>query len=165
MAYSFGRTSHKRMLGVDDALTRTAVTALSFSPIDMSIPWRGGLRTASQQKELFDMGNSRADGYRNKSYHQSGKALDIVPFVDGEIDYTATDRFVEFANLMLETFKFLQAIGQIPRDLYLHWGGFWSAKDNNGDGILSTINDEFGWDKPHWEIRTKPQTKALKIVV
>lgn len=163
MGYSFGRTSHKRMFGVDDILKKTAITALSFSDIDMTVPWRGGKRTAEEQNELFKAGNSRCDGFRIKSYHQSGQALDLVPYVNGKIDYTATEQFIKFANIMFATFKFLQATGSIPKNIYLHWGGFWSAKDNNGDGILSTIDDKTGWDKPHWELRDKPQNNVLKL--
>lgn len=163
MAYSFGRKSITRTTGVKEYLVRTAVVALNFSSVDMTIPWRGGKRTALQQNELFDSGSTRCDGYEKKSYHQSGKAIDIVPWYNGKQDYKATDRFESFAKTMFATFKFLQTIGQVPADVYLHWGGFWSATDNNGDGILSHIDDEFGWDQPHWEIRSKPQRNVLKF--
>ena len=161
MGYSFGRTSHRRMQGVDDTLKKVAITALSFSPVDMTITWRGGLRTAVQQKELYDAGNSRCDGYRKKSYHQSGNAIDIVPWFNRKADYKATDRFETFAKHMFATFDLLQATGKVPKDVFLHWGGFWSAKDNNNDGILSHIDDKFGWDQPHWELRSKPQKNVL----
>ena len=163
MGYSFGRTSKRRMNGVDATLQLVAAHALANSSVDMSVSWRGGLRTAEQQKELFDAGNSRCDGYDKKSYHQSGKALDIVPYYKGKIDYSATDRFETFAKTMFDTFEDLRSRGFIPKNTYLHWGGFWSAKDNNGDGILSHIDDKLGWDKPHWELRSKPQKSVLKF--
>jgi len=149
------------MQGVNELLTKVAITALSFSPVDMTITWRGGLRTAAQQKELFDAGNSRCDGYKVKSYHQSGKALDIVPWFNGEVDYKATDRFETFAKHMFATFEMFKTTNKIPEGAYLHWGGFWSAKDINKDGILSHIDDKFGWDQPHWELRSKPQKNVL----
>ena len=163
MAYRFGRNSILRMQGVDEILTRTAIVALSFSDVDMSIPWRGGVRTAEEQKELFDDGASRCDGYVKKSYHQSGRALDIVPYKDGKIDYKATAEFERFAKIMFAAFAFLQAIDAIPDDVYLHWGGFWSAKDDNNDGYLHTLDDEFGWDCPHWELRPVPQRNVFKF--
>ena len=163
MSYSFGRSSLRRGQGVDDSLLRTAVTALSYSDVDMTIPWRGGLRTAEEQQELFDSGTTRCDGTIKKSYHQSGKAIDIVPWYNNKIDYRAADRFESFAKKMFATFEFLQALGQIPKDVYLHWGGFWSARDENGDGYLHHIDDKFGWDQPHWEIRSKPQKNVLKF--
>lgn len=164
MGYSFGITSHRRMQGVDNILTEVAITTLSFSPVDMTVTWRGGLRTAEEQKELFDAGNSRCDGYYNISYHQSGKALDLVPWYKGKVDNKATDRFEMFAKHMFAIFQMFQAIGKIPKDVFLHWGGFWSAKDNNNDGILSYIDDELGWDKPHWELRSRPQKNVLKFL-
>jgi len=161
MGYSFGGASMRRTVGVDTDLVKIATLALAHSPIDMSIPWRGGKRTAEQQKDLFNSGNTRCDGYTYKSYHQSGKALDLVPWYNGKLDYKTTERFQIFARIMLATFKYLHEIGEIPPDVYLHWGGFWSAEDTNNDGILSHIDDKFGWDQPHWEFRSKPQTNVL----
>ena len=164
MGFSFGKTSNRRLKNVNEILVMTAELALRFSDVvDMTIPWRGGLRTAEQQKELFEAGNTRCDGYVKKSYHQSGNALDIVPWYKGKVDYSATDRFLEFAKKMFAAFDYLKMDGRIPDDVYLHWGGFWSAKDNNGDGILNHIDDKLGWDKPHWEIRSKPQKNVLKF--
>lgn len=166
MAYSFGRKSLVRAHGVNDYLLRTAVVALTFSNQDMSIPWRGGKRTAEEQKELFLDKASRCDGYIKESYHQSGDALDLVPYKKGQTvkqTYTNFKGFQAFAKVMLATFCFLQALGQIPDDLYLHWGGFWSARDENNDGYLRHQDDKFGWDSPHWELRTRPQKNVLKI--
>lgn len=166
MAYAFGRKSLLRANEVNHYLLRTAVVALMFSNNDMSIPWRGGKRTAAEQKGLFDDGASRCDGYIKKSYHQSGEALDLVPYVQGATlkqTYSNFKVFEEFAKVMTATFCFLQALGQIPDDIYLHWGGFWSAKDENNDGYIHHLDDEFGWDSPHWEIRSKPQKNVLKF--
>jgi len=164
MGYSFGRASLLRAKDVEEVLVRCASMSLMYSKFDMSIPWRGGKRTAQQQKELFDDGASKCDGYIKKSFHQSGKALDVVPYVNGGLDYKATDRFQHFAKLMFATFEYLQAVGEISKDVYLHWGGFWAAKDENGDGYLHHIDDRFGWDCPHWELRTKPQRNKLKFL-
>jgi peptidoglycan L-alanyl-D-glutamate endopeptidase CwlK len=161
MKYFFGKTSVLRVKDVNEYLVMTSTYALTHSPVDMSIPWRGGKRTAEQQKELFEDKATRCDGYIKKSFHQTGDAIDIVPYIKGKINYKATKEFQKFAKIMLASFKFLQAIGYIPSNLYLHWGGFWSAKDENNDGILHYIDDEFGWDQPHWEIRTIPQSKTF----
>jgi len=164
MGYNFGRKSLERARGVDKELLLTAVVALSFSEVDMSIPWRGGLRTPEQQKELFDAGNSRCDGFIKKSFHQSGNALDVVPYINGKLDYEDSERFQKFARIMLAAFTFLQSIGKVDKDKYLHWGGFWSARDDNNDGYLHHTDDRFGWDQPHWEIRLAPQRNVLKFL-
>ena len=43
------------------------------------------LRSAEEQKRLFDKGLSKCDGTKNPSYHQSGKAMDIYFIEDGKM--------------------------------------------------------------------------------
>lgn len=163
MGYAFGNSSINRTKGVNKILVMVATMSLAYSPVDMSIPWMGGNRSAKDQKKLFDAGNSRCDGTIKKSYHQSGQALDIVPYINSSITYKAKKEFQMFAKIMFTTFKYLQDVGQISKNLYLHWGGFWSATDTNKDGYLNNVDDKFGWDQPHWELRTKPQRNVLII--
>ncbi len=163
MGFSYGKSSIRRMVGVDTNIVKTAYLALDYSPYDISVPWMGGLRTSAEQLQLFLDKASKCDGRNKISYHQSGKALDLVPWVDGALDYKDSKKFQEFARVMFASFKFLQDIGHIDRNLYLHWGGFWSAQDYNRDGYLHYIEDKFGWDQPHWEIRTVPQRNILKF--
>ena len=87
--YAFGRTSLDRMVGVHPDLVKVAHRALVISGrrkngIDFTIPIHGGKRTAEEQKGLFDKGVSKADGYEKKSYHQTGFALDVIPYVKAE---------------------------------------------------------------------------------
>lgn len=163
MPYKYGKTSKRRGEGVNPILWMVAVMALAYSRNDMSIPWRGGKRTAKQQLALYNAGNSRCDGTNLVSFHQSGEALDIVPYVNGKIDYKAFKEFQAFAKLMFATFEYLQKVKMISPKLHLHWGGFWSAKDLNRDGYLSSVDDKFGWDLPHWELRDNQQRNVLKI--
>lgn len=154
----------KRAEEVTRDLVAVAEEALSLSVIDMTIPWRGGLRTALQQNAIFKAGNSRADGFDKKSYHQSGMALDVIPWVDGEGKYFGVDNeFIFFAKIMFAVFEDRKEAGIIPEDLHLHWGGFWGAKDNDGDGKLAAITDKTGWDKAHWELRSYPQRNVLEL--
>jgi peptidoglycan L-alanyl-D-glutamate endopeptidase CwlK len=39
-----------------------------------------GFRTAEEQNKMFAKGVSKLDGYENKSYHQSGMAIDFIPY-------------------------------------------------------------------------------------
>ena len=48
------------------------------------IPGTGGKRTAEEQNGLYKLGKSKADGYKRKSYHQSGNAFDIYGYVNGK---------------------------------------------------------------------------------
>lgn len=163
MGFAYGKSSVRRMVGVDSYIVKTAYMALSYSPYDMSVPWMGGLRTSSEQLNLYLDKASKCDGRILESFHQSGKALDLVPWFNGALNYAATKRFQDFARVMFASFTYLQEIGHIPQGLYLHWGGFWSARDNNKDGYIHYIEDKFGWDQPHWEIRTTPQQNTLKF--
>ena len=161
--YKFGAKSTERMYGVNKYLTETAEEALDFARNDMTVPWMGGVRTAEEQKDIYNRGYTKADGYKKVSYHQSGFALDIVPYINGAQDYEAEREFLSFANIMLTLFNYRKIIGEIPKNIYLHWGGFWGAKDNNGDGLLASIEDKTGWDKAHYELRNYPQKRVLTI--
>ena len=70
--------------GIDKILRMIAVGGLTCSPIDYGIPPTGGLRTPEEQFVLFSRGVSKCDGYKKKSYHQTGRAFDIYAFVDGK---------------------------------------------------------------------------------
>jgi hypothetical protein len=161
--YKFGSTSRKRMIGVDKRLLEVVNEALDWSSVDMTIPWMGGLRTDVEQKNIYDNGNSRADGYRNKSYHQSGLAIDVIPWIGDSGSYTAKKEILYFANIMFAIFNYKKVIKEIDSDIYLHWGGFWGAQDKNKDGLLSSLDDKTGWDLAHYELRSSPQERVLTI--
>jgi peptidoglycan L-alanyl-D-glutamate endopeptidase CwlK len=68
------------MNGVDGLLVSVMYEALKVTPVDFGIAWRGGLRTAKEQKELYLEGRSYKDGYNKLSKHQIGKAIDILAY-------------------------------------------------------------------------------------
>ena len=45
------------------------------------------LRSATEQKRLYDLGRSKCDGVKRKSKHQAGLAVDIYFVVNGKIDF------------------------------------------------------------------------------
>ncbi|MTI13376.1 M15 family metallopeptidase [Sansalvadorimonas verongulae] len=139
--YKWGARSLRRMQGVNHLLTECATRALAKSRYDMTIPWMGGVRSAEEQKNIFDQGASKADGTNNLSYHQSGNALDVEPV--GYNREQASNTFLpkarnQFAQLMFNEFSRMKARGEIPENVYLHWGGLWGAS---------------GWDPQHFELR------------
>ncbi|MBS3789201.1 hypothetical protein KGY79_13530, partial [Candidatus Bipolaricaulota bacterium] len=77
--YKFSDLSKRRMGGVDERLVALMYEALKNSPVDFGIAWRGGRRTAKEQKELFVKGRSYKDGYDKMSKHQTGHAIDVLP--------------------------------------------------------------------------------------
>lgn len=116
--FAFGNTSKERMIGVDKDLVSVAELALKLTKIDFGIPQYGGLRTAEEQRRLFDAGKSEADGVTNKSYHQTGKALDFYA-----IDPDTGSASWEPGLLAQVAAAFLQAAIQL--EAKIEWGGLW----------------------------------------
>lgn len=116
--FRFSKRSIQRMQGVDERLVAVAHRALEISKVDFGIPSDGGLRTAEEQKALHDDGKSQLDGYTRKSYHQSGKALDVYAYVDGAASWDTED-------LALVACAMLQAASELG--VKLEWGGLWSS--------------------------------------
>lgn len=134
-SFQFGQRSRRRAEGVHPLLWQCALQALSVSKHDMLVPWRGGLRTAAEQRELFKQGASTLDGYDRKSYHQSGHALDLAPVEGG---YANTAAFRHFAACMFNCYQ--EIIQKKDVDLLLEWGGHWQRFI----------------DRPHWQLVTPP---------
>ena len=137
--YQWGQTSLSRMKGLDEKLVRVLFRAIRIASrkkdgIDMSIPQLGGVRTADEQNKLFENGFSKCDGYDKKSYHQSGKAVDVIPYIKGGNVYSLPSEeqevlFGKVAVCMLEA--------AAMEGVKLNWGGNWKS-----------------WlDRPHFEIR------------
>lgn len=116
MTFRFSRSSIERMNGVDKNLRNVAYRALRISKVDFGIPALGGRRTAEEQKQLFDDGKSQLDGTDKKSYHQTGKALDVYAFVDGKASWKPE-------HLAMVAAAMLQAASEMG--VKLEWGGLW----------------------------------------
>ncbi len=153
--YKFGRRSVKNIQTTHKILQQLAVNVIARSKFDISVIDNGGLRTAEEQNELFKDDKSSCDGYKKISYHQSGMAIDLIPYINGSVTWKNKEAFLHIAEIALEEFNNIYT-----EDYYLHWGGFWSAKDLDGDGILE-ITDKLGWDLPHFELRNYKQTRGV----
>jgi len=139
MCYKFSKSSVKRMQGVHPDLIIIFTEAIKNSPIDFGIPGDGGLRTAARQHEMFldpDI-ETQCDGYKDKSYHQSGKALDFYAYVDGSASWSV-HHLSMVASVIMSTANRLKKEGKITIDLY--WGGQFGSSDFTG------------WDLPHFEV-------------
>ena len=115
--------SLKNLTGVNPILIEILNRALDISSnrkdgVDFTIVSTAGVRTAEDQNKLFLKGYSKCDGYKNKSYHQSGNALDVVPYVNGGASWDEK-----------ELYKVAVCMLQAANDLNykLEWGGFWKT--------------------------------------
>ena len=128
MGFKLGKNSINNLAGVDGRLIAIADLAIELTNIDFGVPSTGGLRTEADQAKLFADGVSKADGVNNKSYHQSGKALDVYAYVDGKASW-------DKLHLAIIASAMLQASAQLGYKL--KWGGLWKS-----------------WqDYPHFEIK------------
>lgn len=108
-----------------------------------------GLRTADQQFELFKKGRKQVngqwiiedknkvvtykDGYELKSNHQSGNAVDVIPYPGG---WQAEEKlFFELAGVVKATSFLLKKYGDITHNV--NWG-----------------YDLWGWDLAHYQLET-----------
>jgi len=126
--FQLGKNSVINMAGIDSRLMDIVEVAIKLSNIDFGIPSSGGLRTTEDQAALFTAGKSKCDGRTNKSYHQTGKAIDVYAYVDGKASW-------DHLHLTHIATAMLQASAQLGYEL--KWGGLWNS-----------------WqDMPHFEIK------------
>ena len=128
---NWGKTSLKRMEGVDPLLVIFAERLLKASPYDLTIPWMGGRRTPEQQREIFEAGNSKCDGTTKKSNHQSGNAIDIVIYSKTVAEMYDAEKLDEIGKLGKQIWAEMGF-----KHCALKWGGDWKNFV----------------DRPHWEI-------------
>lgn len=107
---------------------------INYTPVDFGVINNGAFRTAEEQQDLYNKGVSKCDGYIRKSKHQSGLAVDIVPWVNGEYTW---DR---------DTCLYLS--GAFRAYCSLNGINVTNGADWNGDGDLK--NDS--WDVVHFEV-------------
>ena len=117
--YKLSKRSLERLNNVDALLIAIAVEAIKNSPYDFGIPRHGGFRTASEQNALFKRRPkvTNKDGYRRKSYHQTGRAFDIYAYVDGKASWD-----IEHLQPIA---RHIQKVAKQRYDVTLKWGGDW----------------------------------------
>lgn len=87
-----------------------------------------GFRTAREQLECYQRGASKCDGYRFKSNHQSGRAIDYSLYQNGK--YLTGDDAQSEAQYSKVAKAFKTAAHRLGYSI--EWGGDWrSFKDND----------------------------------
>ena len=119
--YRLGKKSLENLKGVNPILIEILERALEISSnrvdgVDFIIINTAGIRTPEEQNRLFKQGVSNADGYIKISKHQTGDALDVVPYVNGGASWDEKE-LLKVAICMLQASKEL--------GYRLKWGGFW----------------------------------------
>lgn len=144
--FKFGKTSNKRMEGVNPLIVKMAHRVIAKSKVDFGIPRDGGRRTAERQNQLYNTlvnGKrvTKCDGYKKESYHQTGNALDIfvlLPKVEGGRSvarWDCPDEYVYIMELFKLEFQIMQNEGLFSCDVELICGAI-----------------DWGWDLPHLQV-------------
>lgn len=117
---------------------------IKVTPIDFAIIRNGGYRTAEEQNKIYQKGRTigakgntvtDCDGYRYKSKHQSGLAVDLVPWIKGAYSWDR-DHALVLAGAFI-AFCRVKGFNVV------------SGADWNMDGYIKYDS----WDPVHFEIR------------
>jgi len=141
--YSLGPTSRKRLIGVDTRLQAVVRRAIGITKQDFTVV--EGLRTRARQKELYAQGRTKPGDivtWTLNSKHILGLAVDLCPFNNGELDWTAGVNFDEIAAAMFQAAKELAT----P----IVWGADWD-RDGNPRERGET-------DSPHFQLAQEAAT-------
>jgi hypothetical protein len=127
------------MSGLNIELKKLLFLALKRSPIDFGIAWYGGFRTPEMQNELYKKTPkvTSKDGYKKLSKHQSGLAVDLMPYVNGKSS-PSKENYLILAGVMFACANEL--------DLIIRSGMNW-------DMDQEYLIDQTFNDYPHFELR------------
>lgn len=112
MGYSFSARSKANLVGVHEDLKKVVHRALQISKVDFMVI--EGVRSLDRQKDLVRQGASKTLNSR----HLTGHAVDLVPWVNGEISW-AWPNYYPLADAMKT------AAEELGVDL--EWGGDWKT--------------------------------------
>lgn len=130
--FYFGDISKEELKRVNPVLKQLAEEAIKVSTVDFGIIKGGGLRTEEQQYQYYLEGKSKCDGKRNKSYHQSGNAVDLVPYINGGYTWSNLKAFTAIHTAVITAWSKITT-----GNFKLIWGGNWKRFI----------------DQPHYELR------------
>jgi peptidoglycan L-alanyl-D-glutamate endopeptidase CwlK len=119
----YGLRSKRRMKGLDSRLIDILDELIKI----MDVTIIEGLRSAKTQNEYYLDKKSKLDGYKKKSKHQTGRAVDLAPY---PVDWKNTNRFYYMGGM-------IQGIAK-EKNIKIRWGGDW---DRDGETKDQTFMD------------------------
>lgn len=131
MTFKLSERSHRALIGVHPLLVAVVDKALTISPVDFAVI--EGRRTVERQRVLL----AEKKTTTMNSRHLTGHAVDLAPWVNGDIPWKDTQAFRQIRDAMFTAAAELGA--------KIRWGGDW-----NGNG---RSDDETFYDGPHFELR------------
>ncbi|WP_147127823.1 M15 family metallopeptidase [Shimia ponticola] len=141
MGFKLSRRSLSRLNGVHPDIVAVIRLAIQNTPIDFAVI--EGLRSLDRQKQLVASGASQTMNSR----HLTGHAVDIAPFVDGQISW----HWPHYHQLAPAIKEAAQELG-----VSLEWGGDWRSFKDGPHWQLSW--DEYG------KTDMAPRAKGAKAI-
>lgn len=118
MNFTLGSTSEANLLHVDSGIVNCARRAIAITLQDFGV--FEGVRTLDRQRKLVAAGASRTlDSYHIPDAQGIGHALDLVPYVDGRLQWQLPCCLV-IAQAMHQA--------STERSVPLTWGAVWDRK-------------------------------------
>jgi len=134
--YKLGKSSLNNISNINELLQILVKKAIIISKIDFGIISNGGLRTSEEQNELFKRGVSKCDGYKKISYHQTGNAVDLIPYTGYRYTWDIIEYFYAINEAIMKSWEEMKEEG-LTNGYSLIWGGNWTNFK----------------DYPHYELR------------
>tara|TARA_R110000782_G_scaffold31601_1_gene77572 strand:+ start:710 stop:1132 length:423 start_codon:yes stop_codon:yes gene_type:complete len=125
--FKLSKTSKLNLKGVKAELITLVERSLKKSEHDFGIPSNGGLRTAQEQNNLFHKKPrvTWKDGFKKKSYHQSGKAFDIFIYDEHGACWNCVEKYKDVWKVLEAEFALMKQEGIFTKDENFFWGGNW----------------------------------------
>lgn len=143
MTFVLGQTSEANLVGVQPKLVCCVRYAIKRTSQDFGV--FEGLRSLERQKKLYAAGASRT----LDSYHLDGHAVDLVPYVDGRLQWQAP--------LCIEVAKWMQA-ASLALSVRLVWGAVW-------DRELGSLSQDLGDEVDAYVSRYKQAHPGKKPLI
>ncbi len=154
--FKLGAKSRKELVGVHPNLIKIVKLAIQYTNTDFRV--FDGKRSAKEQNRHYRNGASKLDGYKSKSYHQSGNAVDLVPIINGQENHADWDNYYHAAQAMVRATK------ELGFQKHVRWGAVWDRRVAGLPDTAAKLKREVQayarrhpgpdfLDGPHWEWR------------
>lgn len=125
--FKLSKSSKKNLSGIDSRLIKLVGRVIKKSPFDFGIPEYGGFRTPQEQNNLYHRRPkvTHIDGFKKKSYHQTGNAFDIFIYFEGRARWDNPKQYEAVWECIKDEFGLMQDEGIFEKDEEIQWGGNW----------------------------------------
>ena len=125
--YVLGKQSKENIKEIHPILRGLVIETIKVTRQDFGIIKGGGFRTAELQNYYYKIGTSTKDGYKKLSYHQSGLAVDLIPWNGKKYTWEDPLAFERIHSAIMEVW-WRDIWCQDDNDSFkLEWGGLWKS--------------------------------------